>query len=106
MAIDFANNLEQSEYVNFTTAKAPPKPPTKFIYDKQAKEFRFDGVDEEAGITEFEIAYCYAEDAEEVHYIDLKPDERSAKCELENENYISCVRAFNSSGVGGSKICQ
>ena len=107
MAIDFANNLEQTEYVNFESAKAPPNPPSKFFYDKQNEEFRFSDVDEKAETTEFEIAYCYAEDATEVHYIDLGPNDRSAKCKLEKgKNYISCIRAFNSSGVGGSKIFQ
>lgn len=111
LAIDFAYNQEQTEFVNFVSAKAPPNPPKYFGYDRKNKKFYWSEVDEKADTEFFEIAYCLAENAVECEYIEeISADAISAEVEggadLNDNNYIAVIRGFNSSGYGPSTILQ
>merc|ERR1712176_68221 len=113
VAIDFANQQEQTEWTPFSTSKATPLPPSVFTYDKSNKSFSWDEVDcsthDSSSI--FEIGYAPAEDAkpEDVSFlaeIDIAKTEISVDNIDESKDYIACIRVQNESGWGYSQILQ
>lgn len=104
LAVDFAKNMMQSEFIEFTSEKQAPNPPSLLKYE--AKNIVWDGVDESS--EKFEVSYCKLENADGVTVQTCDKNERSLvlKNLEDGAEYLVSIRAENQLGIGFAKFIK